>query len=267
MTRISTVERRRSIAHASTLKVRGETARDGGAAFFDAYAEDYDNILNNALAASGETKEYFARGRMAWLAARLSAYGLRAHRALDYGCGTGTSIPLMFEYLDCEAVVGLDVSENSLDCARRFCGALEAARLLRLDLHEPSGEFDLAFSNGVFHHVAPAKRPAALRHVYDSLGGGGVFAFWENNPWNPGTRYSMRVNPFDRDAVTVSPFEARRLLAAAGFQVIETTYVFYFPRLLKGLRFLEPCLSRVPLGAQYLMLALKPAAPQNSCSS
>lgn len=257
--RISTVERRQSNAQARSLKLPDETSREN-AAFFDAYAEQYDELLNAALAVSGETKDYFARGRMSWLARRLDWRGVRARRVLDYGSGTGTSIPLFFEHLNCEEVVGVDVSEASIDCAQRLCRALGGARLLRLDQHKPNAQYDLAFSNGVFHHIVPEQRPTALRHVYDSLCPGGIFAFWENNPWNPGTRYSMRVNPFDCDALPVSAHEARRLLIAAGFRIIETTYAFYFPRPLKRLRFLEPCLSRIPLGGQFLALAEKPVA-------
>ena len=38
---------------------------------FDRYAENYDAALDRGLSASGEGKEYFARGRVEWLARRL----------------------------------------------------------------------------------------------------------------------------------------------------------------------------------------------------
>ena len=222
---------------------------------FDAYAEAYDEVLNAALAASGETKEFFARGRLRWLAGKLTDFGCRPHNVLDYGCGTGTSIPLFFEFLDCHAVTGVDVSTASIECAARAYAALRGVRFARVEEHEPAGDVDLAFSNGVFHHITPPERPRALDHVRRSLRPGGLFAFWENNPWNPGARHCMRVNPFDRDARPVSPLEARRLLRGAGFELVETTYAFFFPRMLRRLRWLEPSLSRLPLGAQYLILA------------
>ncbi|HQU41748.1 MAG TPA: glycosyltransferase [Pirellulales bacterium] len=229
-----------------------------GEPLFDAYAECYDEVLNASLSASGETKEYFARGRLNWLAKRLERVGFRAHNVLDFGCGTGTSAPLFFEYLRCRGVLGVDVSRASLAFAARAHRSLPQARFAPLDEHEPRGDVDLAFSNGVFHHIGPSQRPAALRHILRSLRPGGIFAFWENNPWNPGTRHCMRVNPFDRDAIAVWPCEARRLLIAARFQIVEATYAFYFPRPLRRLRWLEPAFSWLPFGAQYLLLARKP---------
>ena len=64
--------------------------------------------------------------------------------------------------------------------------------------------------------------------------------------------------PFDRDAILVWPHEARRLLRSAGFQVLRTDYVFFFPRFVAALRPMEPSLRRLPLGGQYLVLVQKP---------
>ena len=82
-------------------------------------------------------------------------------------------------------------------------------------------------------------------------------ALWENNPWNPGTRYVMSRIPFDRDANLVWPHQARRMLREAGLRVLRSDYLFIFPRWLKRLRFLESFLSGFPLGAQYQVLAVK----------
>ncbi len=81
-----------------------------------------------------------------------------------------------------------------------------------------------------------------------------MFAFWENNPWNPGTRYIMSRVSFDANAITITPPEARRLLRAAGFAIVRTDTLFWFPRALRMLRPLEPLLSALPLGGQYLVL-------------
>jgi hypothetical protein len=42
---------------------------------FDEYAAAYEGALTNAIAPSGETREYFAEGRVAWLKRCLTARG------------------------------------------------------------------------------------------------------------------------------------------------------------------------------------------------
>ena len=46
-------------------------------------------------------------------------------------------------------------------------------------------------------------------------------------------------------------------LQKEGFEVLDTESLFFFPRALKGLRFLERTLGRTPLGAQYLVLGAR----------
>ena len=81
---------------------------------------------------------------------------------------------------------------------------------------------------------------------------------WENNPWNPGTRYVMSRIPFDLDAITLTAPEARCLLEAGGFEVIRTDFLFIFPRILSWFRGIEPLVSRLPIGGQYQLLCRKP---------
>lgn len=224
---------------------------------FDAYSQNYDEVLNAAIRISGETRQYFARGRLAWLARRLATRRASPARVLDFGCGTGAAVGLFFELLGAESVCGVDVSAASLEVARRAT-ADSRARFVHADDYQPSGEVDLAFCNGVFHHIAPRERASTLEHIYRALAPGGWFAFWENNPWNPGAVYCMRRNPFDREAHMISPAHAPRLLRSAGFEVAETTYAFFFPRALRSLRRLEARLHWLPFGAQYMVLARKP---------
>lgn len=223
---------------------------------FDAFAEDYDAALEKGLALSGEGKDYFAGGRMRWLARRLTEENAKPAVALDFGCGTGSATPFFFEYLAIERLVGTDPSEKSLEVARQTWGQFSADFRLHPDDCDPES-FDLAFCNGVFHHIAPKERPAALASIHGALKPGALFAFWENNPWNPVTRYAMSRVPFDADAILVWPHEARRLLRDTGFTVLRSDYQFFFPRSLAALRRLEPSLAWLPLGGQYLVLARK----------
>jgi SAM-dependent methyltransferase len=223
---------------------------------FDDYAGSYDSALNQGLSLSGESKEYFARERVRWLAARLSDLGVRPVRVLDYGCGTGGTSPELLEQLHAGMVVGVDASRESLDVARTAHAAPRLQFEAMSDL-EPSGQFEVAYCNGVFHHVEPEQRLDALGYVHRSLSEGGYFSLWENNPWNPGTRLVMRRIPFDRDAKLLSLPRARRLLTGAGFDVLRTDFLFLFPRVLSALRPLEARLARFPAGAQYMVLCRK----------
>ena len=226
-----------------------------GKSYFDEYAASYDEDLQNALSVSGEDKNYFARGRMAWLAAWLRANGLAARHVLDFGCGTGSATPFIKECLGPDAILGVDVSAESLDVARQSHGSSGTDFGPIESPH--AGRFDVAFCNGVFHHIDPDERQQSLSYIFESLKPGGIFALFENNPWNPATRYVMSRCAFDRDAITLAPPETRSRMREAGFEILATRYLFIFPALLKFLRPLEGPLSPLPFGTQYVVVGRK----------
>jgi len=224
---------------------------------FDQHADSYDADLNRGLSVSGEEREYFANGRVRWLKHSLERLQQQPFSAIDYGCGVGDTAVLLRDAFDLEAVLGLDVSVRSLELAR-VKHESERCKFLTFDAHIPDENADLIYCNGVFHHIPATERCSAINYIFRCLKPGGVFALWENNPWNPGTRIVMSRIPFDRDASTITPPEAGKLLEGEGFQIISTSYLFWFPRVLKALRFVEPYLGRIPLGAQYQVLCRKP---------
>ena len=223
---------------------------------FDQYAADYDGALAQGISVSGEDKEFFARGRILWLR-RILDHNLTLKSALDFGCGTGQAAPLLKEIMKSERILGVDISEGLLGMAQREQGGV-GIEFRALKNHQAAADFDLAFCNGVFHHIPLAERAGAVNHVFRSLKPGGIFALWENNPWNPGTRYVMSRIPFDRDAIMLSPPTAQKMLCAGGFEILRTDFHFFFPRPLSWLRGMEPSLSKLPLGTQYQVLARRP---------
>jgi SAM-dependent methyltransferase len=223
---------------------------------FDEVAERYEQELAKGLALSGEGSDYYALKRVEKLAEILANYPWPA-RVMDYGCGTGGSIRHLAEALKAETVIGVDVSTKSIERARSI-HQLPGIYFNTLKEYDRPGFMDLVFCNGVFHHIEPAQRPSALAYIFRQLKSGGLFAFWENNPWNLGTQYAMSRVSFDRDAKKISPVQAVDLLQAAGFVVQEKLTMFLFPRWLMPLRAIEHLLLRFPVGAQYLVLAAKP---------
>jgi SAM-dependent methyltransferase len=231
---------------------RGNRVSHGTDAEFDAFAHDYDRHMAKGLALAGESKEHFARARVEWTRVRLAEWGHHATTALDFGCGTGTSTPMLKEILGLDSVLGVDVSRRSLELAPTGPGLSYGL----VEETSPSG-MDLAFTNGVFHHIGPEDRPESVRYLHDALRPHGVLALWENSPFNPGTRYGMRTNAFDRDAVMVRPGQIRSLLRTGGFRVLRTDFTFIFPHALRALRWTEPHLARFPIGGQYVVFAQK----------
>jgi SAM-dependent methyltransferase len=225
---------------------------------FDHFADSYDRALGEALAASGEDSRYFAEGRVNWLAACLRQIAFVPRRMMDYGCGPGSTSPILLERFGAESVVGVDLSQRSIELARQNHGS-DRTQFSRIRDYTPAASLDLVYCNGVFHHIPPPERAASLDFIRRSLRPGGLFCLWENNPWNPGTQYVMSRCAFDRDAIKISPSEARNRLRSAGFQILRMDFLFIFPRFLKALRPAEGILSRLPFGAQYQILCQRPS--------
>lgn len=232
------------------------TDRHDSLAAFDTYAAEYEEALARGISLSGESSDYFARHRIEWTKRYLKSLSVTPRAAMDFGCGTGNSIPYLLSIPHVERVIGVDPSVASLQVAAQKLSD-ERVAWCTPENWNLEKSVDFAFCNGVFHHIPPESRQEALEWIRDRLVPGGLFAYWENNPWNPGTRWVMSRIPFDRDAVCLSVAESRRRIERAGFRVRFSRSAFYFPNVLKRLRFAEAVLSRFPLGAQYLVLAEK----------
>lgn len=220
--------------------------------------ESYESQCMDGLRLSGEGIAYFARGRLAELHAWWCAQGRAAPaKIVDYGCGTGVATALVHEFFPQAEVVGVDPSPAYVEQARSDHGGERLSFIGVDEFATHAGVADLIHINGVLHHVPPEERAAFFSETSAALAPGGVFALFENNPLNPGTQLVMNRIPFDRDAVRVPAWEARRRLRDAGLRVAATRYLFFFPRPLRALRGLERHLLRVPLGAQYGVFAVR----------
>ena len=223
---------------------------------FDRHASSYDADCMQGLRLSGEGRDYFARGRLQLLRKLWTHWGRPEPREIvDLGCGTGEGTVLLAEAFPQARVRGFDPSGASIEVA--------AARWTSERVSFASGEprelppVQLVHLSGVLHHVPLPERDALLRGAAALLDRDGLLALFENNPLNPGTRLVMSRIPFDRDAVPLYPREARRRVAGAGLRFVALRFLFYFPRWLAPLRPLERLLLRVPLGAQYAVLAIR----------
>lgn len=221
---------------------------------FDRAAE-YEAMLNQGISLSGEGQEFFIAGRVEDMRSQIPS---RPRRILDFGCGTGKATAYLSRVFSGAEIVGADLSTDALQHAETNFGS-DRVRFVSITELAKFERFDLCYINGVFHHIVPAERQQTLLMIRNLLNPGAHLALFENNPWNPGARMVMRRIPFDRDAIPLSYLETRRAVRAAGFRVYGTRFLFYLPKSLSPLRFIEPLLVNVPLGAQYYVLAATPA--------
>jgi len=224
---------------------------------FDASAPRHGAALHEVSLWPSDGQNYFARGRVRWLRRCLEELGERPATVLDFGCGAGSTTPYFFEELEVRSLVGVEVSRELLAAAERTRAHAQVT-YVQLGDYRAAESIDLAYSNSVFHRIPPRERMAAAVLVYRSLKSGGLFAFWENNPWSPGSLLGMLDGAGGRGPATLAAPAARRLLRGVGFDIVHTTSAFYFPRALAWCRPIEPMLASIPLGEQYMVLARKP---------
>jgi SAM-dependent methyltransferase len=223
---------------------------------FDKSARHYEALFKPWMKIAGASREYFARSRLNWLSSLLREEGFWPGRVMDFGCGTGMSLSLLADVLKPKQVIGLDPSQESLAVARESFGS-RSIQLSTPAQYLPQQDIDLVFCNGVFHHIPVLDRPRVADYIYRCLRPGGYLAFWENNPWNPIHAFAMKHSEIDKNAIPLSPPTSRRLLASQAFQLIRTDYLFFFPGFFTWLHPLEKRLIKVPVGAQYQVLARK----------
>jgi ubiquinone/menaquinone biosynthesis C-methylase UbiE len=224
---------------------------------FDQFADEYYALHADNIKLSGEDPEYFARYKIEELRRRWDLSGRAEPEAiLDFGTGIGNSIPHLAKLFPAAKLVGLDVSQKSLDIAeRRFAGMADYVRYDGTRAPFEDQSFDLVFSACVFHHIDGSEHRAIFSELKRLLRPGGAMVIFEHNPINPGTRHIVATCPFDENAVLIPAPELKRSQVEAGFGQVEVAFTAFFPGPLRFLRPLEPRLQRCPIGAQYYTLA------------
>jgi len=214
---------------------------------------EYDRMLEQGLKLSGEEKAFYIEGRLALLT-RLLPADFQPREVLDFGCGAGETTRRLATMFPRARVAGYDIEAGIIAQAAAQEMGPNISFIAALDEIRPAS-FDLCYSNGAFHHIAPAERQGVVGGLFERCRPGGLLAIFENNPWNPGTRVVMRRIPFDRDASPISARALRRVLANGGFEPERPRYLFVFPGFLRALRPAERWLTGAPLGAQYVVTA------------
>jgi len=181
----------------------------------------------------------------------------RALAVLDFGCGIGNATTHLRAAFPHASLHGVDPSVESIRLAGERCGGEAEFRVSdERRLPYAGGQFDVVQAACVFHHIPPPQRLHWMRELRRVLAPGGRLFVFEHNVLNPLTRKAVRDCTFDADAILLPRRELLGLASGAGFSGIGARYIVFFPAALAGLRWLEPRLGRIPIGAQYVVHAV-----------
>lgn len=221
---------------------------------FDEFADEYERLLHDPLRdrfAGGS--DFFIEQKCRVLLRELArGSGGRRLTLLDSGCGQGTAIGFLRRS---HRVFGADVSQSMLsDAVVRGPVAVQEP----FDLPFRAGAFDAAYAFCVYHHIDAADHVRHLREMARVVAPGGRVFVFEHNPYNPVTRTIFARAPIDRGCHMIPPPALRRTFAEAGLTAVRHGYLLFVPESLwPVLGFLEPALSRLPLGGQYFVSGRK----------
>lgn len=225
---------------------------------FDDVVAAYQTLHQNNIALSGETPEYFSKYKVRILSDDCVRHKLIPHAILDFGSGIGSSIPHFKSNFNEADLVCIDISQRSLDLGEaRFPGVARSVKLEGSRLSPKDHTFDVAFSACVFHHIPHEQHVDWLGELYRVTRPGGLLSVFEHNPFNPLTQLAVNTCPFDANARLIRSGQLMKRCRAAGWSRPRVRFHVFFPRIMASLRPAERWLTRVPLGAQYSLIAVR----------
>lgn len=218
---------------------------------FDQLADDYHLHLEDAIVLSGEGEDYFSEYKIADLKKFLGLQSFHPTKVLDFGSGTGNSVPFFRKYFPESQLNNTDVSLNSIELAKKRYPGSENYFVISDRIPVSDESQDLVFSACVFHHISHTKHSFWLSEIYRVLKPGGYLVIYEHNPFNPLTQWVVRNSPLDINAVLVRPSQFHKSLESLNFCKSMMGYKLFFPKFLERFRKWEQRLEWLPLGAQY----------------
>jgi len=222
---------------------------------FDQYAEHYTDLHRASIGASGEDPAFFAAYKAKYMAAWLTdKFRTQSPSILDFGCGVGNTIPHLRKAFPNASLHGTDPSGESIRLAKESHGQEAMFRTIESEyLPHDDQSFDVVMAACVFHHISPAERANWMSEIRRVLKPGGHIFVFEHNMLNPLTLKTVRDCPFDEDAILLPRSELVGLVRHAKFAGADCRYIVFFPHSLALLRRLEPMMSWIPFGAQYVV--------------
>lgn len=227
---------------------------------FDRFRDSYERQLDDAVRFSGQDREFFTRAKARALIdlARRRVGDPQSLSALDVGCGVGLTVAQLQGSFG--KVAGVDISDGMIERARERDPDTDYRVYSGTRLPYDDASFDVVFTICVLHHVPRSSRYMFMAELSRVLKPGGLVVVGEHNPANPLTRFVVSRCAFDVDAELLPARESETLLRYIGVSQIERRYILIAPFESPLVSRLESALRAVPIGAQYVVGGVRPAA-------
>lgn len=218
---------------------------------FDCYNESYCDELdkNLSIIPFHNDIEYYADYKVQIL----QKICPDVHSILEFGCGVGRNIRYLQKYFRSSSITGTDISDTCLQEAR--ISYPDVAFLPPNEIYTHT--YDLILIADVIHHIHPSERLGYFVSLNKLLADNGSIIIFEQNPYNPITRYLVRTCPFDVDASLLTDSEVKKILKCSGYEVLSRSYCFFFPSALKKCNNFEKRIGFLPFGGKYYIHARK----------
>jgi SAM-dependent methyltransferase len=221
---------------------------------FDPHSATYQSDVNQSIAFSGLTVDFFTQGKADHLKSLLSGYFDHNQLSiLDVGCGIGNIHPMIQSHF----VTGIDVSHESLKVAQANNSHCQYYHYDGVKFPFEDNTFDATFTICVMHHVPPSQWESFMGEMKRVTKPGGMVIVFEHNPYNPLTLWAVNRCEFDKDAVLLKHSKTQLLMNDNGLHTTHTDFLFFTPFKHSFFKRLDQKLAFIPLGAQYCTYAIK----------
>ncbi len=227
--------------------------------FFDfgQFRETYRDKVQDSIAFAGKSHEFFMKVKVDYLLEAVRGHlGNRSRKkVLDVGCGVGLTDELLVGSFG--EVHGVDISQEVIDQAKKDHPAIRYKVYDGRRLPYADGRFDVTFAICVLRHVPPDFYNGFVKEMFRVTRPGGLVAIFEHNPVNPLTLRAVNHCPMDDEAILLRRWKVGRLMERRASRLLEKRYILFAPFEGPFFRWLDRRLGWLPLGAQYMITAIK----------
>lgn len=220
---------------------------------FNRDATDYEECVNAETSILGNSHEDFNIYKMQYLKPYLDVD--HSIKLLDYGCGIGLLSRTIQRNFKNVILHGFDISTEEI---KNLVPELQRpGNRFTSNLDEIDDDYDVILLATVLHHVPPETRDEVINICYEHLSYKGILIVFEHNVINPMTKNLVLHSGSDRLEFMLSMHEVENRISRAGFHAVCGKYIVFFLKQLGLLRHFEGLISKLPLGAQYMVIGKK----------